>query len=256
MVIVFSTVFLASLLGSLHCVGMCGPFALIAGSKARSRAAAMAPTVAYSLGRLITYSLMGLIFGGLGLAINQGASFNQWQQLATYLAGILMVFAGSIAALRCFGFTIPLPSAAGPLQRLLQSLFQRTIGLSPLKRAVTIGMLTTLMPCGWLYVFAIAAAGTGSPLMGMLLMIAFWAGTVPIMSALMLGIHQIGHRWQQRLPLLMSSLVVFLGLFTIAYRAPIDLSPLNQQAGVQSPEALVENLRNVDHASLPCCQAD
>lgn len=256
MVVVFSTVFFASLLGSLHCVGMCGPFALIAGAKARSRAAALAPTFSYSLGRLITYCLMGLIFGGLGLAINQGGAFNQWQQLATFLAGILMIIAGSIALLRCLGFTIKLPSAAGPLQRLLQSLFQKTIGLSPLKRALTIGMLTTLMPCGWLYVFAIAAAGTGSPLMGMLLMVAFWAGTVPIMSALMLGINQIGHRWQQRLPLLMSSLVVFLGLFTIMYRAPIDLSPLNQRAQLQNSGEIVENLRSVDHASLPCCQSD
>jgi len=247
---------LASLLGSLHCVGMCGPFALLAGASARSRSAALAPTAAYSLGRLITYSVMGFLFGSLGMAINQGASFNQWQQTATYFAGILMVVAGSIALLRCGGVTITLPSAGGLLQRLLQSLFQRTIALSPLKRALTIGLLTTLMPCGWLYVFAIAAAGTGSPLLGMFLMIAFWAGTLPIMCALMLGVSQIGQRWQQRLPVIMASLVLFLGIFTIMYRAPIDLSSLNQQAKIQDADSLVDQIRNVDHASLPCCQQD
>ena len=86
MLILLGTVFLASLLGSLHCVGMCGPFALLASSNPRGRSAAVVPTMAYSLGRLITYSVIGLIFGGLGMAINRGSAINQWQQTATYLA--------------------------------------------------------------------------------------------------------------------------------------------------------------------------
>ncbi len=250
--ILLGTVFVASLLGSLHCLGMCGPFALLAGSGGEQRSAAVAPTVAYSLGRLITYSLVGLLFGALGLALNEGTSFASWQQTATYVAGGLMIVVGLVALARYAGWKVRLPAFATPLQRLLQSSFQRTINMKPLPRALTIGALTTLMPCGWLYTFAIAAAGTGSPLMGMFLMIAFWAGTVPIMTALMLGFNQFGHALQQRLPIVMAVLVVAIGIFTIGYRAPVAIGA--ETNVVSGYEAVREQVNSVDHADLPCCQ--
>lgn len=259
MTVLLSTVFIASLLGSLHCVGMCGPFAMLASSNPNraAKTAAIIPTVAYSVGRLITYSILGLVFGTLGLAINQGSAFNRWQQSATYLAGALMIIVGVIALSRYFGLQIKLPSMVGPLQKLLQSLFQKTLQMNPLPRAIVIGMLTSLMPCGWLYTFGITAAGTGSPLYGMLLMMVFWAGTVPIMTALMLGVSRIGRKFQQKIPLLMSLLVILLGIFTIAFRAPIDLSGMNQQISTKQKSGdLVEQIRNVDHEQLPCCQCE
>ncbi len=254
MLILLGTVFLASLLGSLHCVGMCGPFALLASSNPRGRSAAVVPTMAYSLGRLITYSVIGLIFGGLGMAINRGSAINQWQQTATYLAGGLMIGVGLIALARCFGVRIPLPTIVSPLQKFLQANFQRTIQLSPLPRALAIGMLTSLMPCGWLYTFGITAAGTGNPFSGMILMMVFWAGTVPIMTALMLGVSRIGSGLQQRIPLMMAMLVVLLGVFTIAFRAPVDLSGMTERARVVSDTAtLTRQVNETDQATLPCC---
>jgi sulfite exporter TauE/SafE len=271
MSVLLGTVFLASLLGSLHCVGMCGPFALLASTDPQRRAAAMGPTLAYSLGRLLTYSIIGLIFGALGMAINgvvtsdlstssgpiHGASINQWQQTATYVAGGLMILVGVIALARHFGVRITLPTIATPVQRFLQSAFQRTIRLAPLPRAITIGMLTSLMPCGWLYTFAISAAGTGAPVSGMLLMITFWAGTVPIMTALTLGVSHISNRVQQQIPLMMSVLVLLIGVFTIASRAPVDLTGMSQNAQVVSgAQALADQINSVDHAELPCCQCE
>jgi uncharacterized protein len=254
--ILLGTVFIASLLGSLHCVGMCGPFALLAGSNARSRAAAVVPTFAYSFGRLLTYSLMGVIFGWLGLAINQtSGTFHQWQQAATWIAGSLMIVAGGISLLRWWGVSIRLPSMAQPLQRTLKYFFQKTLALKPLPKAITIGMLTSLMPCGWLYTFAITAAGTGSPWNGWLLMVAFWAGTVPIMAALMLGLNRIGQPIQRPLPAIMAGLVIFLGLFTLTFRAPVNLTELSEKIPlIENRETLVQQVGTIDQSQLPCCR--
>lgn len=257
------TVFIASLIGSLHCVGMCGPFALVAGSNAKNRSAAVAPTVAYSFGRLISYSMVGFVFGTLGLAFNSTFSFSYWQQTATLFAGVLMILVGLIAVLRYSGWSIDFPSIAFPLQKILQAGFRKTVALPPLTRATVIGLLTSLMPCGWLYAFGISAAGTGSPWLGMLLMMAFWAGTVPIMAALMLGFSHFGNRLQHQLPLMMASLIILLGVFTIFNRGVVDLSGMALDAASQqvvrevdgsiSAENLMRQVSDIDQAELPCC---
>jgi sulfite exporter TauE/SafE len=249
--ILMGTVFVASLLGSLHCVGMCGPFALLAGADERQNRSAIVPTLAYSGGRLITYSIVGLLFGAIGLALNFGASFSHWQQMATWVAGALMVMVGIVSLARYFGLRINLPKVFSPVQKRLGGAFARARQLPPARKAFAIGALTSLMPCGWLYTFAIAAAGTGSPFWGTLLMIAFWGGTVPIMAALMMGADKISRPMQKRLPVIMSALVIGIGLFTMFYRAPVSL------AGVRGPitdrTQLIQSVNEIDHESLPCC---
>jgi sulfite exporter TauE/SafE len=251
MEVLLGTVFIASLLGSLHCVGMCGPFALLASSDATRRKAAIVPTMAYSFGRLLTYTVVGCVFGTLGMALNLGTSFSSWQQSATYLAGGLMILVGLIALARCGGVKIELPSMFSPMQKMLQSGFSRATGMSPLPRAFAIGALTSLMPCGWLYTFAITAAGTGHPVLGMIVMVAFWAGTVPIMAALMMGVSQVGSRLQQRLPILMASMVLLIGIFTIIFRAPVVIA--GETNVVSGTDALTRQVQTIDHETLPCC---
>lgn len=250
--ILLGTVFVASLLGSLHCVGMCGPFALLASADPERRKSAVLPTAAYSFGRLVTYSIVGAIFGTLGMALNAGSSFSNWQQSATYVAGALMVVVGIIALARCLGWKIKLPRIMSPFQKVLQSGFRKTREMQPVNRALVIGLLTSLMPCGWLYTFAITAAGTGSPLWGAVLMATFWAGTVPIMTALMLGFDRIGASIQKHVPVAMASLVIAVGFFTIVYRAPIAMAS-DQFTVVNGNENLVQQVTSIDHEELPCC---
>lgn len=252
MLVLLGTVFIASLLGSLHCVGMCGPFALLAGSKSPQRKSPVVPTLAYSGGRLVTYSIVGLIFGSLGMALNEGTSFSSWQQSATYVAGGLMIMVGVIALLRYYGVRIRLPKMFSPMQHVLKSGFSWAKTLPTVQRAFAIGALTSLMPCGWLYTFAITAAGTGSPFWGLVVMAVFWGGTVPIMTALMLGFNRIGTSIQKRLPVVMASLVIVIGMFTLAYRAPIAIG--SQTNVVSGTDELAEQLTSVDQAELPCCQ--
>ena len=250
--VLMGTVFIASLLGSLHCVGMCGPFALVAAADPEKRSSAIVPTFAYSFGRLISYSVVGLVFGTLGMAVNQTQRLTDWQQSATYLAGGLMIAVGLVALMRYMGVRIVLPSFATPLKKWLQHGFQYTVSMPPLTRALTIGLLTSLMPCGWLYAFAITAAGTGSPMGGVLLMVTFWAGTVPVMAALMMGANRIGNRIQRKVPVVMALVVIALGVFTLIHRAPIAVA--GQSEVVSGTETLIEQVSTIDQHELPCCR--
>ncbi|MEZ6095466.1 MAG: sulfite exporter TauE/SafE family protein [Pirellulaceae bacterium] len=257
MFVILGGVFIASLFGSLHCVGMCGPFALIAsgGDSTHGRSTTL-PTLAYSFGRLITYTLVGIIFGSLGLAVNQitgsqSGAFIHFQQSATLVAGILMITVGVVALLRYFGVRIPLPKFSGPLSRALQAGFKRTVRLPPIHRAFVIGLLTTLMPCGWLYTFALTAAGSASPLWGGAVMAVFWLGTVPIMAALMLGAKRIQHTFQKRIPLVMSLLVIFVGGNTIASRSTLAIA--SHETVVSGIEENLKRIENIDQEKLPCC---
>ncbi|MDP1563536.1 MAG: sulfite exporter TauE/SafE family protein [Pirellulaceae bacterium] len=276
MLALLTTVFIASLLGSLHCVGMCGPFALLAGT-GDGRSFRVAPTIAYSVGRLVSYFMVGVIFGGLGLALNQSLAFSSWQQTATWVSGTLMILVGGIALARQYGFQIKLPRVAGPLEKTLGAAIRLGRQLSPIRRATLIGLASSLMPCGWLYVFALAAASTASPILGGLVMAVFLAGTVPIMLALGLGWGRLSSKFQAKVPFVMAVLVILIGVFTVVYRSPIDLGTMvasdrvlpadekqtTNALGSATPAALilpknaqeaVEQIQSLDHSQLPCCQ--
>jgi sulfite exporter TauE/SafE len=92
----------------------------------------------------------------------------------------------------------------------------------PTVRAALTGLLTTLLPCGWLYAFAATAAGSGSVAGGALVMAVFWAGTVPMMLGVGLGAQRLLSPVARRLPVVGAVAVLVLGLLSISgkMRAP------------------------------------
>jgi sulfite exporter TauE/SafE len=88
----------------------------------------------------------------------------------------------------------------------------------PSRRALVIGMLTGLLPCGWLWAFVITAGGTGSPVSGALVMFAFWLGTVPAMVGVLGLLGPALGRLRARMPLVTAGVLIALGLGTLALR--------------------------------------
>jgi sulfite exporter TauE/SafE len=85
-------------------------------------------------------------------------------------------------------------------------------------RAWLIGVLTGLLPCGWLWVFVVSAAGTGSPWTGAAVMAVFWLGTVPAMTGV-LAFGGPALAWARRkLPVITAGVMIALGLLTLATR--------------------------------------
>ncbi len=85
-------------------------------------------------------------------------------------------------------------------------------------------------------------------------MAVFWSGTVPVMAALMLGFGKLGSSIQKHVPVAMAIIVVAVGVFTIAMRAPVVVG--GEQYVVANPGQLVEQIHNVDQSELPCCSDD
>jgi sulfite exporter TauE/SafE len=100
-----------------------------------------------------------------------------------------------------------------------------------------IGLLTGALPCGWLYGFAVTAAGTGSALAGALLMIVFWAGTLPVMVGLGVGVQALAAPLRRHLPTACALAMIAVGVLAVSgrVRAPIEIPPV--QHGTASRDA-------------------
>jgi len=213
-------VLLASLLGSLHCAGMCGPFLLFAvGTDDDSPRRGVSVHAAYHLGRLCTYITLGIIAGAIGRALDLAGSSVGLGRSAAVLCGALMVGFGVVATMRVLGARVPKVGAPRLVQSLVMRGHRMAFALEPTQRALMVGLLTTLLPCGWLYAFAVMAAGTAHPLLGGLTMAVFWVGTLPVMISLGVGLRALTGPLRKHVPLVTSVMVVVVGLATVFGRA-------------------------------------
>ncbi|MBI1373290.1 MAG: sulfite exporter TauE/SafE family protein [Phycisphaera sp.] len=260
MLTLLATVFVASLLGSLHCAGMCGPFVafICGGGSGDGRGEGGAcdggagrlgwrVAAAYHTGRLITYTALGLIAGSLGAALDLGGTMVGVSRVAAVLAGAVMVIGGGAALLRIRGLRVwrrsvpPTGPTPGPIQRTLFAAQRAAMRLTPARRALAIGLLSTLLPCGWLWAFAATAAGVAHPAWGAAVMLAFWSGTLPIMLGLGLGLRTLTAALGDRLPVVTAAAIIVVGLVTIAVRLHVDpamfdlLSPAHAATSTTSP---------------------
>lgn len=208
--ILISAIVTASLLGSMHCVGMCGPLAIWAsgaGDRVSSKQMAVATTL-YHLGRLLTYALAGLLAGAAGQLLDVGGQALGVQLLAARIVGGLMIVFGvlrlsQLVIARRKSHKNLLPNEAPRpsfITGLLLKLRPYVFRLPVAARGLATGLLTALLPCGWLYLFALVAAGTGSFVMGPLVMTAFWVGTVPALVGLVTGTQMLAQRFRQVIP--------------------------------------------------------
>lgn len=239
------TALTASLAGSLHCAGMCGPFVAFysMGDGVRRPGALHA---AYHLGRWVAYGALGAVAGWLGSSLDSSQSWTGVQGSAAIIAGVLMI-AWGIAGLLPARWNAFRPLVPGRMQKVFRATMGRVATLSPGPRALGIGLASGLLPCGWLYAFVLAAAGTGSVVSGLVLMSAFWLGTVPILAGLGVGLRSLSSRLRARIPKVAAGIVLFLGVITIVSRI--------EGGSDGSPEvvpATAEHIESLEPGSV-CC---
>lgn len=171
-------------LGSFgHCVGMCGGIVVAYSStKVQSTWTKNVQALAhllYSLGRVTTYVLLGFIFGYVGGVVTFD---NMTSGILLLITGVTMVFIGlSLSGKVKFLTQIECSVSKSPLY---QNTFRALIGSNSLMSFYLLGMLNGLLPCGFVYVFAITAASTGSPLWGAFVMLIFGLSTIPALFSL------------------------------------------------------------------------
>jgi hypothetical protein len=211
------TVLAASLVGSLHCAGMCGGFvAFYAGAAGRRPGLAHA---AYNLGRLAAYATLGALAGTLGAALDLAAAPAGIQRAAAVLAGVLIALWGTRTLLETAGVRVARLDPPAALRSAVARGVAAVAAQPPVTRALVIGLLTGLLPCGWLYAFIVTAAGTGDPLRGAGLMAVFWLGTLPVMAGLGVAVQALAGGFRRWVPALCAVAMIVVGLFAVAGRA-------------------------------------
>ena len=212
LIIILSTAFLGSV---GHCIGMCGGIVVAYSSSKIDQSAPWSRQtlshLAYNLGRVTTYTILGALFGLVGKVI---AFTPTTKGVLFVLTGILMILAGA-SLLGNFKFLNSAEYAVSK-QGWFQRTFKTLIHSKSLSSFYLLGMLNGIIPCGLVYSFAIFAASTASPLWGALVMATFGLATIP--ALFFLGtITKFLQRGNLRgtMMKLAAMLVVFYGIFTL-----------------------------------------
>lgn len=171
------TAFLFGLISSFHCIGMCGPIALMLPVDRTNQTKKVMQIITYHLGRLSAYALIGLIFGLLG----RGLFLAGIQQKLSIVIGVLMIVVILIPerALARYNFSKPVLRFISKIKTSLGKQFKS----KSYKSLFTIGLLNGFLPCGMVYVALFGAIAMQSESFGVLYMILFGLGTVPMMSS-------------------------------------------------------------------------
>lgn len=169
--LVFAVMF-ASLVGSSHCVAMCGPVTILLKKN-------MGSVHLYNIGRLVTYIFLGIVAGKVGKEF-----LNSHYGLISLISTILIS-----AVIIYLGFKLILNKNAGlHLPNAFSFLFSKRLkwlyGINTNIRSFIIGIINGFIPCGWLYVFVLASITLKSSFLGAVLMFFFWVGTVPALTFL------------------------------------------------------------------------
>lgn len=214
-----AVVLVASLIGSVHCAAMCGAFTCLYANpvdRGRPIGPELPPHLAYNLGRLLGYASLGAVAGALGAGLDRLGALAGVVRLAPLLAAALMIAWGAHSLLLARGVRVPTMAVPSGWQGVLTRGVARLRDRPPMVRAASVGLASGLLPCGWLHAFLLTAAGSGDPLRGALLMGVFWAGTVPMMLAVGVGLQRALGPMRQRLPTVAASMVLALGLLSLA----------------------------------------
>jgi len=218
----FITAFSIGLLGSLHCVGMCGPIALALPLDRSNRLKQFFGGILYNLGRLITYFLIGCLFGVIGSAF----ALAGFQQTVSVLVGIAMILSALWTILHFKKWSIPIHLSW--LSKVKSGMAKR-FGRTSNANLFLIGMLNGLLPCGLVYMGLAGAIATVNPLYGGLFMAAFGLGTLP----LMLAVAFYGSQVKQSI---MPSIKQYIPVFIILIGTLFILRGLNLGIPYISPE--------------------
>lgn len=171
------TAFLFGLISSFHCIGMCGPIAMMLPVDRNNQAKKVTQIITYHLGRLTAYASIGLVFGLVG----RGLFLAGMQQKMSIFIGVAMILVILIPekVFARYNFSKPVFVLISKVKSTLGKQFKN----KSYKSLFTIGLLNGFLPCGMVYVALFGAIAMQNESYGVLYMILFGLGTVPMMSS-------------------------------------------------------------------------
>jgi len=211
----YLAIFGGALLGSAHCIGMCGGFAAAIGASKPNLRAVFPRQLIYTAGRIFTYAFLGALAGFAGLRLSQfESSLLNAQRVFSIIAGLVMLGVG-ISALGLIKKKRAGPSRIG---KLFAPIFNHFLNGSANTAYFAAGIATGFLPCGLVYAFLALAIAAADVLDGMLIMTCFGLGTAPTMIAIGCGSTLLSATQRSRIFRVAGVMMLIMGSVTI-YRA-------------------------------------
>lgn len=211
--------FLVGLLGGVHCVGMCGgivgALALGLPREVRDSARMLPYLLAYNLARIASYTLAGVLLGGVGYLAAHWSGLRHAQLGLQVLAALFMIALGLYLAGWWLGLA-RLERAGSQVWRHVEPLGRRFLPVRTPGQAFLLGLLWGWLPCGLVYSVLVWSISRGDAIEGGLLMLSFGLGTLP--TLLLMGVAAtrlsafVRHVWVRRVA---GMLVMSFGLWTL-----------------------------------------
>lgn len=201
--------FMTGILGSGHCLGMCG--SLVSGFFLRLGAKGTAPYLAYHAARVAVYAVIGLMAASVGAVLVQTGIIGKAQGILQIAAGLVVILLG----LDLLGVSPVRNRLSFAPVKWLRGQFAAATKRGPVVGASIGGALNGLMPCSMTMAMAVQATTAPSPLEGGLLMLAFGAGTLPSMLAASFLFGKLGAKTRGWLLKGAALFVIALGVSTV-----------------------------------------
>ncbi len=202
--------------GSMHCVGMCGPLALFVTGKQKSSLV----FILYHGGRILSYVLIGIVLGWLGYSIRM----LQVQQVMTFTLGALLLLLYSIPHFR---YRLEKHYYQSRFYSFIKQKLSQNI--STKNRWVASGMANGFLPCGLTYVAAVSTVATGGLADGILFMFLFGLGTIPALLLVTVVGRTFGStKWKRLIPGAVSLVAILSGCLLILRGLLISSPDFNQ----------------------------
>ena len=232
------TAFLIGLVGSFHCIGMCGPIAFIVPVRSNGAFQRSLSSFIYNSGRIMTYMILGLLFGAIGKGIMSTAIT---QQGVSIVLGILLI--ASILIPRSYLNTFNPAGKIGLIITKVKNSLGSLLKKPTNSNLIFIGLLNGLLPCGLVYAALAGSIATGDMMQGALFMMAFGFGTLPMMFTAVLVSNVISVKVRNRIKRLVPVFVFTLGCLFILRGSNLGIPYISPQYDAQE-------------STISCCAED
>jgi sulfite exporter TauE/SafE len=229
----FYSAFMMGFIGSLHCVGMCGPIAMMLPADTSKRCKFIMGRVLYNSGRIMTYAIFGLLVGFIG----ESTTYFVSQKLLSIFLGALILI--GVFLPKTWKNKLSLNNYVLGFTNLVKGSLSKLFKKHSLTTQFLFGVLNGFLPCGLVYAALSGAFLTEALTDGMLFMVLFGVGTLPMMLGVSLGATWLRKTFGAKLPKLIPITYSFIGLWLI-FRGLIISFPhiINQ---------------NIDLSNIPFC---
>lgn len=175
----YGLAFLAGILGSFHCIGMCSGFPILVSNVGKpGRFENTLRQLIYNFGRIFTYFFLGALVGFLGFMINEMEPVLNIQIVISIIIGLVIIFVG----LQIMGLfrEKQIPGFA-PVYQILKRMMSSFIRQKGRLATFLLGLLNGFLPCPLIYGFLLVSLSRGTPQEGAQLMLSLGLGTIPAM---------------------------------------------------------------------------